>query len=156
MNTNQQFLSSIKRTDQWTYQMDAPYSRPQTLNNPGPWKYNLEKKKDDMKTKILMEETVKVPFNSSDERDCNKSAIASAAPGPGAYIDINNPHHSSVCKPLLKFQSDRSFAEAHGIKIGGFGSNTKRFIHQKHSLVPGPGYYSTADARSTSMAADGN
>ena len=97
MNTNQQFLSSIKRTDQWTYQMDAPYSRPQTLNNPGPWKYNLEKKKDDMKTKILMEETVKVPFNSSDERDCNKSAIASAAPGPGAYIDINNPHHSSVC-----------------------------------------------------------
>ena len=44
-------------------------------------------------------------------------------PGPGSYIDINNPHHSSVTKPLLKFSSDRTFAEAHGIKLGAFGSN---------------------------------
>lgn len=44
-------------------------------------------------------------------------------PGPGAYIDISNPLHSSVCKPLLKFSSDRSFVEAHGIKTGAFGSN---------------------------------
>lgn len=44
-------------------------------------------------------------------------------PGPGSYIDINNPHNSSVSKPLLKFSSDRSFAEAHGIKLGAFGSN---------------------------------
>ena len=83
--------------------MEAPFNRPQTQAYPGPGKYNIEKKKDDVKTKILMEETVKVPFNSSDERVCNKPAIGSIAPGPGTYIDINNPHNSSVCKPLLKF-----------------------------------------------------
>ena len=83
--------------------MEAPYNKPQSLNNPGPGKYYVEKKKDDVKTKILMEETVKVPFNSSDERTCNKPLNTATAPGPGAYIDINNPHNSSVCKPLLKF-----------------------------------------------------
>lgn len=33
--------------------------------NPGPGKYDIEKKKDDVKSKILMEETVKVPFNTA-------------------------------------------------------------------------------------------
>lgn len=28
---------------------------------------------------------------------------------------------------MLKFSSDRTFAEAHGIKLGAFGSNAKRF-----------------------------
>ncbi len=76
--------------------MDAPYSRPQVISYPGPGKYNVEKKKDDIKTKILNEETVKVPFNSSSERECHKDQ-ATLAPGPGTYIDINNPHNSSVC-----------------------------------------------------------
>ena len=64
-------------------------------------------------------------------------------PGPGTYIDINNPLFSSVSKPLLKFSSDRTFAEAHGIKLGAFGTNSKRFdkgvFEGKHG--PGPGYY---------------
>ncbi len=103
MPSDKQFLSNIKRDDQWKYNIEAPYSRPQVLNNPGPGKYNIDKKKDDVKTKILMEETVKIPFNSSDERGCNKPDQTSQAPGPGAYIDINNPQNSSVCKPMLKF-----------------------------------------------------
>ncbi|MFS8160349.1 MAG: hypothetical protein ACMG6E_09115 [Candidatus Roizmanbacteria bacterium] len=40
--------------------------------NPGPGKYNHEKKKDDIKTKILLEESVHVPFSSSVERECNR------------------------------------------------------------------------------------
>lgn len=62
-------------------------------------------------------------------------------PGPGTYIDINNPQNSSVSKPLLKFSSDRTFAEAHGIKLGAFGSNAKRFDKGiiQESNVPGPG-----------------
>lgn len=48
-----------------------------------------------------------------------------------------------MAKPLLKFSSDRTFAEAHGIKLGAFGSNSKRF-HGPGGLVetknvPGPG-----------------
>lgn len=87
------------------------------------------------------------PFNSTNERECNKKKAASNVPGPGTYIDINNPMHSSVCKPLLKFSSDRSFAEAHGIKIGAFGSNSLRFTDKafKPKDTPGPGHYEGAN-----------
>ena len=45
---------------------------------------------------------------------------------------------------MLKFSSDRTFAEAHGIKLGGFGTNQKRFekgAFNPKSEVPGPGFY---------------
>jgi hypothetical protein len=113
------------------------------MENPGPGKYNFEKKKDDIKAKILLEEAVSVPFGSSEERTCNKKPNKNQIPGPGTYIDINNPQFSSVSKPLLKFSSDRTFAEAHGIKLGAFGSNTKRFEKGPFDPkeTPGPGLY---------------
>jgi hypothetical protein len=50
-----------------------------------------------------------------------------------------------VGKPLLKFSSDRTFAEAHGIKLGGFGANSKRFEGLfKSNQAPGPGHYDYA------------
>ena len=52
-----------------------------------------------------------VPFNCSDERTCNKK-VRTAAPGPGTYIDINNPNNSSICKSLNKIKEDRSLAES--------------------------------------------
>jgi len=112
--------------------------------NPGPGKYNHEKKKDDIKTRILMEETVHVPFGSSEERGCfKKPPTKQNLPGPGTYIDIFNPLNSSVSKPLLKFSSDRTFAEAHGIKLGAFGTNSKRFDRGAFDGKngPGPGQY---------------
>jgi hypothetical protein len=46
----------------------------------------LDKKKgDDIKSKLLIEETVHVPFGSSDERDVNKKIKNTGGPGPGAY-----------------------------------------------------------------------
>ena len=65
-------------------------------------------------------------------------------PGPGTYIDINNPNNSSICKSLAKIREDRSLAESQGVKIGVFGSNTFR---GKDSWLrvcnenPGPGTY---------------
>jgi len=59
---------------------------------PGPGQYDHEKKKDDIKNRIVMEEAVQAAFNSSDERVCNKKTKA-PNPGPGTYIDINNPLH---------------------------------------------------------------
>jgi hypothetical protein len=112
--------------------------------NPGPGKYNFEKKKDDIKSRLLVEETVHVPFGSSEERGClKKSSLKQHNPGPGTYIDINNPLFSSVSKPLLKFSSDRTFAEAHGIKLGAFGTNSKRFENGVFDGKngPGPGHY---------------
>ena len=104
--------------------MDAPFTKPTSTTNPGPGKYYNDKKKEDIKSKILQEEAVHVPFGSSEPRACNKKQKDKQhVPGPGSYIDISNPQHSSVSKPLLKFSSDRTFAEAHGIKLGAFGSN---------------------------------
>lgn len=140
---NQNFLSTTKREDHWINRMDAPYTHPTNFQNPGPGKYNHEKKKDDIKAKILLEETVHIPFGTSEERACNKPHPKTLVPGPGTYIDPLNPHNSSVAKPLLKFSSDRTFAEAHGIKLGAFGSNAKRFdrglFDGKNG--PGPGQY---------------
>ena len=38
-----------------------------------------------------MQEAQKVPFLIGAERECNKPQQKSLIPGPGAYIDINNP-----------------------------------------------------------------
>lgn len=119
--------------------IETPYTHPTNMLNPGPGKYNHEKKKDDIKTRLLVEETVHVPFGSSEERGCmKKTVVKQPVPGPGAYIDINNPLFSSVSKPLLKFSSDRTFAEAHGIKLGAFGTNSKRFDKGVFEGKPGP------------------
>ncbi|MFS8160348.1 MAG: hypothetical protein ACMG6E_09110 [Candidatus Roizmanbacteria bacterium] len=40
---------------------------------------------------------------------------------------------------MLKFSSDRTFAEAHGIKLGAFGSNAKRFDSKLFGGREGPG-----------------
>jgi len=72
------------------------------MKNPSPGSYNLGKKKgDDIKSKFLMNETFHVPFWSSNERDVNKK-FKTTGPGPGTYIDINNPNNSSICKSLNK------------------------------------------------------
>jgi len=88
---------------------------------------------------------VQVAFNQQEERSCNKT-YKSTNPGPGAYIDINNPNNSSICKSLAKIREDRTLAESQGVKLGVFGSNTAR---QKDSWInvrnenPGPGSYDT-------------
>ena len=34
-------------------------------------------------------------FSATDDRPCNKK-VKAPNPGPGTYIDINNPHHCSL------------------------------------------------------------
>ena len=141
IKANQNFLSTTKREkDFWVNRIETPYTHPTHMLNPGPGKYNHEKKKDDIKTRLLVEDTVHVPFGSSEERACMRKNVAKQPnPGPGTYIDINNPLYSSVSKPLLKFSSDRTFAEAHGIKLGAFGTNSKRFEKGVFDGKNGPG-----------------
>ena len=94
-------MSSTHRVDFWTNEITTPYTKQTFLKNPGPGSYNPGKKKgDDIKSKLLLEETVHVPFGSSDERDVNKKPKSNNNPGPGTYIDINNPNNSSICKSL--------------------------------------------------------
>ena len=100
MSANQNpFLSSTGRADMWKAEMNAPYTKQSYLKNPGPGQYFGGKKKDDIKQRLLQEETVTVPFGASDDRLCNKP-VKAANPGPGSYIDVNNPISSRVCKSL--------------------------------------------------------
>jgi len=97
------FASKTVKGDAWLNNLEAPFTKNQNLSNPGPGKYGLKKKKDDLKKKILNEDVIKVPFGTGDVRSFNKKKPEDTQPGPGQYIDISKPQHSSVCKPLLKF-----------------------------------------------------
>lgn len=85
---------------------------------------------------------VKIPFNSSTTRE-NSSKAEYQIPGPGHYIDINNPIHSSVTRGILKFATDRGIMEAQGLASGPFGSTEKRFKDASYGNqdFPGPGSY---------------
>ena len=91
----------------------------------------------------MQDETLHVAFNAIDERECNKN-IKAPNPGPGSYIDINNPINSSICKRLGKIHEDKALAETQGVKLGVFGSNTSRQKNSWMNVVnsnPGPGSY---------------
>jgi len=141
-------MSTTERVDYWKNELDAPFTKQTYLENPGPGQYtvNEAKKKDnELKSRILMEHSVQmhVPFNCSDERTCNKKT-KTVAPGPGTYIDINNPNNSSICKSLNKIKEDRSLAESQGVKLGAFGTTCGRFDKSPWSepkMGPGPGFY---------------
>ena len=103
-------MSSNHRVDFWTNEIGTPYTKQTFTKNPGPGSYVLDKKKgDDIKSKLLIEETVHVPFGSSDERDVNKKMKNTGGPGPGAYKD---PNGISICKSLNKIKEDRTLAES--------------------------------------------
>lgn len=139
---NKKFLSTTERRDDWCNDITAPFTKQSFISTPGPGQYPLQKKKDDIKSRLLNEETVHVPFGRSDERHCNKGQ-KDFGPGPGTYIDINNPNHSSICKSLNKIKEDRTLAESQGVKLGAFGSTSDRFtgIWNKTREGPGPGTY---------------
>ena len=141
------FMSTTFTRDFWKNEMNAPFTQQTFKQTPGPGQYPITKKKgDDIKSRLLQEETTSVAFNQQEERDCNKQVKGSFNPGPGAYIDISNPNNSSVCKSLAKIREDRTLAESQGVKLGVFGSNTAR---EKDSWLnvrnenPGPGSYNT-------------
>ena len=94
-------MSNTTRGDFWKNELNAPFTKATFEKNPGPGTYNKSKKKEDIRARLLQEETVTVPFGASDERACNKN-VKAPNPGPGTYIDINNPNNSSICKSLNK------------------------------------------------------
>ena len=58
------FMSTTQRGDFWKNEFNAPYTKQTYLINPGPGQYPIEKKKgDDIKSRLLQEETVQVAFN---------------------------------------------------------------------------------------------
>lgn len=91
----------------------------------------------------MAEEAVHAAFSSSDDRPCNKK-VKAPNPGPGTYIDINNPAHCSLSTQVQNWnKEERSQQEEQGIKLGPFGSNTNRFFKSwmNPKMGPDPGAY---------------
>lgn len=92
-----------------------------------------------------------------DPRDCNKLK-GTKVPGPGTYIDINNPNNSSICKSLNKIKEDRTLAESQGVKLGVFGSTTSKtcnsWLDPKDGPRPDPGQYVNLSSYSTKPSFD--
>ena len=58
------FVFTTHRSDFWSNEVDAPYTKQTFMTNPGPGHYPIGKKKgDDIKSRLLVEETVNVAFN---------------------------------------------------------------------------------------------
>ena len=154
--TANQFNSTTHRVDHWRNDVTAPFTKQTYHRNPGPGSYFPHKKKgDDIKSRLLVEETVHVPFGSMDPRDCNKLR-STKVPGPGTYIDINNPNNSSICKSLNKIKEDRTLAESQGVKLGVFGSTTSKTSNSwlKPKDGPDPGQYANQSSYSTKPSFD--
>jgi hypothetical protein len=111
VNNVNPFLSKTTRGDMWMADRDAPYTRPSYTTNPGPNAYFDLKKKDDVKARLLSDETDSVPFGSKDERPLNKLS-KNKNPGPGNYIDIYRAQNSSVSSKLAKIVEDKAVAES--------------------------------------------
>ncbi len=118
-------MSKTARGDMWKADLNAPFTNQTFTKNPAPNAYFDNKKKDDIKKRLLAEEAVVVPFGSSDNRPCNKP-IKATNPGPGNYIDIFDEKNSSVQRKLMKIVEDKAHAEAQGITLGAFGSTVER------------------------------
>ena len=57
------FMSTTMRGDFWSHELNAPFTNQTYLVNPGPGQYPIDKKKgDDIKSRLLQEETVQVAF----------------------------------------------------------------------------------------------
>lgn len=67
-------------------------------------------------------------------------------PGPGAYIDVNNPKNSSLRNNgMTMTDEERKLAEKGGARLGAFGTSTAtRFENSwlKPKEGPAPGQYS--------------
>lgn len=117
--------------------METPYTKQTYHKTPGPGMYDHEKKKDDIKNKIIHDEAAHTAFSSSEPRPCN-TKIKCYKPGPGTYIDINNPNHCSI-KLAGKGENDEKFQqEEQGIKLGPFGSNVNKFNKSWMNPKEGP------------------
>lgn len=128
----------------WRADISAPFTKPSWTKNPPPG-YYFKKQHEDVKQRLLQEETVTVPFGSREERPVNKPS-KELGPGPGNYIDISNPAHSSVCRKLAKIEEERNNLEQNGVSIGGFGSNTERnTFWMAPKRGPAPGEYEIED-----------
>jgi len=106
-------MTATKREGQWLNSYDNPYSKQYDLLQPTLMKKNLEKKNrlDKVRMKITKKSKAElmpsIPFNTHANRSFDK-AKKSVAPGPGSYIDVNDPKYSSVLHKQISYGNSQS------------------------------------------------
>ena len=124
-------MSATKREGQWLNQIDNPYTkqynklRPTFAMQIQEKQQRIEeirlKKKNGSKNNI-----VNAPFNIQASRNYDYAADT-LGPGPGSYIDVNDPKYSSVNNKNIPYGNPQVAALKKTIIPNNFGSNIDRF-----------------------------
>ena len=103
--------------------------------SPGHYQPDEEKEKNRQKFLLIYRE----PLSSSrvSKKRVKHAVICQDDPqaylGPGSYIDINKPEHSSFSKVLVKNRNQKCLQELSGVKPPPFGSKTARMNTDRSS-----------------------
>jgi hypothetical protein len=140
------FLTATKRGGQWLNSVDNPYTKQYDKLQPT-FAHILDEKRKKVdlirsKRKIIDKSVLKsAPFNIQASRNF-EYASKTLGPGPGSYIDINNPKYSSV---LHKHTENIQSTSTKKTNLqSNFGSSIDRFNnpdYKKSVETPGPGAY---------------
>jgi hypothetical protein len=132
---------------------DASFIPKEKQNVPGPAFYFNKLPVDNFKDRLLKQHKLQVPFGSF--QPCawqtNPEQQKGHVPGPGAYIDINDPLYSSVTKSLYKLKQKTEWQGVIGNQTLAFGKTlTDEKEENLQRKTPGPGAYFTEESISTS------
>lgn len=164
------FLSATKREGQWLNPLTNPYTKQYTHLLPTQKQivYEKVKKADLYRNKLKVQkrmeksQDIRAPFNTQAGREMIDGD--GKGPGPGAYIDVTDPKHSSV------LNSGGVYGNAYLAALknydSNFGSTIDRFDnpdYKNSTDTPGPGTYirqehysSWGDAQLISIKGDNN
>ena len=142
------FMSATKREGQWLNKIDNPYTKQYSKLRPTfamllqEKQQRIEeirgKKKQGSKNNI-----VNAPFNIQASRNYEYAADT-LGPGPGSYIDVNDPKYSSINHKNTVYGNPQVAALKKANLPNNFGSSIDRFDnpdYKKCVETPGPGAY---------------
>ena len=120
------FLSTTERQG-WDNDISQPFTRATNrVLGPGPCAYQRDAKQRSPYNKHSVEPIRNTAFNSSQARVTSMHVRNLSSPGPGQYIDPNDPGQSSVTHKLVKYSREKDVADSlGGQKSAPFGSDQK-------------------------------
>lgn len=142
------FMTATRREGQWLNSVGNPYTKQYDILEPTPKSLYHDKKKkvDRIRNKILKKRKKKVenpPFNVLENRSFEYLG-KTLGPGPGSYINVNDPKFSSVMHKHTHY-GNTSYEDAKPSPgKNNFGSSIERFDnphYKKEMETPGPGAY---------------
>lgn len=125
------FMSETEREGQWLNSVDNPYTKQYNKLKPNISQLLYEKQKRiekirDKRVKTDKQASKSIPFNTQATREFDYTGDA-LGPGPGTYIDVNNPKYSSVLNKSIQYGTSHDSIMKKATNPSNFGSNIDRF-----------------------------